>query len=126
MNKTIDISAEEAKASLLAAEGGMDMTIASLSATIMRLAADRSGAGVDAVRTQRALEEGSQLVLDLVGGRRQLLRYHARLARTAIACGVSATAIGPTDKPDDGTAPPPPGFAPGGTGIGHDQLAMAN
>jgi hypothetical protein len=94
-------AADQTKAALLSTESHVDLAIAGVAATMLRLGADRERSGLSIFHTQGALEDAVNLASKMIDARAELGRFHNRMAATARMAGLKDVAIGPTEKPHD-------------------------
>ena len=99
-------AADQTKAALLSTESHVDLAIAGVAATILRLGSDRERSGLSIFHTQRVLEDAVKLASKMIDTRGDLTRFHTRMAATARLVGLEQVAIGPTEKPHDGDVMP--------------------
>lgn len=94
---------EDLAARLFAAECAVDQALAGTAALAAALPAARAHAGVSAVTGQRAFDGAAASLSALTEARAHLVRTHNTLAALARSLGLETLAIGPLDKPGDGT-----------------------
>jgi hypothetical protein len=92
-------AADQTKAALFSTESHIDLAIAGVAATMLRMGSDRERSGLSIFHTQKVLEEAAALATKMIDARGDLGRFHNRMAAAARAAGLDQVAIGPTQKP---------------------------
>ena len=92
-------AADQTKAALFSTESHIDLAIAGVAATMLRMGSDRERAGLTIFHTQKVLEDAAALATKMIDARGDLGRFHNRMAAAARAAGLDQVAIGPTQKP---------------------------
>lgn len=107
-------------ARLYAAESAIDRALIETASLAAALPAARSAAWLSAVTGQRAFEGTAATINALAQARAHIVQTHRTLAALARKLGLDTLAVGPLDKPGDGT--PVGGGGADGAGIAPDMV----